>query len=115
MKSLPAGFEKIESWVDDWSLSTQNARWDKRLSSTPEGITAFYAAIVPYLDEILDYVDSFSLGELDQSGSRLYCLALMVAEIAPNVELYEGDVNVPYSFEERRFIADHGEFFGTEK
>lgn len=115
MNMLPAGFEKIENWVDDWSLPTQNTRWDKRLSSTPEEITAFYDAIVPYLDKILDYVDKFSLGDLDRPSSRLYNLALMVAEIAPNVELYEGNVNVPFSFEEKRFIAEHGEIAGSEK
>jgi len=115
VKTLPDGFESIENWVDDWSLSTQNTRWEKRLSSTPEEIISFYHAIVPHLDKILDYVDRSKFGELSEAGSRLYCLALMVAEISPNVELYDGNVNVPHSFEERRFIADHGDVVGYKK
>ena len=59
MKNLPDGFESIENWVDDWSLSTQNARWEKRLSSKPEEIISFYQAIVPHLENILDYVELF--------------------------------------------------------
>ena len=114
MLKLPAGFEALQSWVADWSLATQNARWDKRLESTPEEIEAFYRALVPRLEEILDYVDGFALGELPEEGARLYHLALMLAEVAPNVELYGGDPNVPHSFEERRFLAAHGEVAGSE-
>ncbi len=114
MRDLPAGFESLSSWVADWSLPTQNARWDKRLGSTPEEIAAFYAAAQPELEAILEYVDRFAFGELPEPGKRLYNLALMVAEIAPNVELYDGDPNVPHSFQERRFVADHGEVVGSE-
>jgi hypothetical protein len=114
MLALPEGFEALQSWVSDWSLPTQNARWDKRLTSTSEEIQAFYAAVLPHLEAILNYADGFALGELPEEGARLYHLALMLSEIAPNVELYAGDPNVPHSFAERRFIADHGETVGSE-
>ncbi|MEM7541439.1 MAG: hypothetical protein AAF384_07595 [Pseudomonadota bacterium] len=107
--ALPDGFGDLETWVDEWSLATQNARWDKRLASSKEEITAFYEAVSPRVEAILDHADGFALGALPEDSERLYDLALMVAEIAPNVELYQGDPNVPYSFEERRFIAVHGE------
>jgi len=28
--------------------------------------------------------------------------------VAPHIELYRGDPKVPYSFDEARFVADHG-------
>lgn len=40
--------------------------------------------------------------------ARLLYLTLSLAEVAPHVELYRGDPRVPYSFEEERFVADHG-------
>ena len=114
MAELPRGFEHLESWTEDWALATQNERWDKRLASTREELQAFYAALLPDLEAILDHVDRYPLGELPPASARLFFLALMHAEIAPNVELYGGDPAVPYSFEERRFIAVHGDLSGDE-
>lgn len=105
---LPEGFEELEPWVSEWALPTQNRRWDRRLASTKEELAAFYAAVLPYLERILERADAHPLGQLPAPVARLFDLALMHAEIAPNAELYDGDPNVPYSFEERRFIAVHG-------
>ena len=105
---LPDGFEQLETWAVDWAMPTQNTRWDKRLASSAEELKAFYAAIQPHLETILAHVDEFAVGELPEQSARLYAMAMMLAEIAPNVELYDGDPNVPHSFEEKRFIAVHG-------
>ena len=50
----------------------------------------------------------FPLGELPPASARLFHLALSLAEVAPHIELYGGDPKVPYSFDEARFVADHG-------
>ena len=109
MKLLPPGFEELETWAGAWALPTQNTRWDKRLASTREELKAFYNAVLPHLERILDHVDEYALGKLPEHSATLFDLALMHAEIAPNVELYDGDPNVPHSFEEKRFIAVHGD------
>ena len=107
-KQLPEGFAELETWVSEWALPTQNTRWDKRLASTREELIIFYNAVLPHLERILDHVDQYPLGELPEQSAILFNLALMHAEIAPNVELYDGDPNVPHSYEEKRFIAVHG-------
>lgn len=112
MGLLPKGFESLETWVAGWAHPSQNRRWDKRLASSREEITAFYHAILPELDRILEHVDQFPLAELPADSARLFDLAMMQAEIAPNVELYGGAPGVPHSFEERRFIAVHGDDTG---
>jgi hypothetical protein len=112
--ALPEGFEALETWASGWAKPSQNRRWDKRLASSKEEITAFYHALLPELERILDHVDQFPLGELPADSARLYDLAMMHAEIAPNVELYDGAPGVPFSFEERRFIAVHGEDTGRK-
>ena len=106
---FPDEFTALERWADAWALPTQNLRWDKRLASTSVEITAFYHALLPWLERILAYADQFPLGALPEAAARVFDLALMHAEIAPNVELYKGAPGVPHSFEERRFIAVHGE------
>ena len=105
---LPDGFDDLETWAVEWAMSTQNTRWDKRLKSTAEELIAFYSAIQPKLERILDHVDTFEVGKLPEQSARLYALAMMVAEIAPNVELYAADPNVPHSFEEKRLICVQG-------
>ncbi|NNL85920.1 MAG: hypothetical protein HKP27_09720 [Myxococcales bacterium] len=110
---LPEGFGDLEVWVSEWSLATQDERWDKRLRSSAEELQAFYHALLPYLPAILDYVDAYPLGELPETAERLFNLAMTLAEVAPNVELYGGAPDVPHSFEERRFIAAHGQRRGT--
>ena len=105
---LPDGFEDLETWASDWALATQNERWNKRLESSADDLNAYYTAILPWLERILAHADQYPLGELPEAAGRLFDLALMHAEIAPNVELYSSDPHVPHSFEERRFIAVHG-------
>lgn len=105
---LPEEFAALDRWADEWALPTQNLRWDKRLASSTAEITAFYHAVLPWLERILEHADRYALGELPESAARIFDLALMHAEIAPNVELYKGAPGVPHSFEERRFIAVHG-------
>lgn len=114
MARLPEGFADLEPWLAEWSRATQNERWDKRLRSTPDELRAFYDALLPRLPAILDHVDQFPLGQLPPSSAELFHLALMHAEIAPNVELYDASPNVPFSFEERRFIAVHGDDRGAD-
>ena len=110
--SLPKGFAALKPLVEDWALPTQDARQAKRRGSSTETLQAFYDAMVPLLPKILAYVDEFPLGELPPDSQRLFYLSLALAEVAPHIELYHGDPNVPHSFEEQRFIAEHGEQTG---
>jgi hypothetical protein len=108
MAILPKSFESLEKWAA-WAIDTENARWTKRLSSTKEEILEFYSAIQPELERMLTYCDEYPIGSLPPDAARLFDLTLMVAEIACNAEFYGGSPGVPFSFEERRLIAVHGE------
>ena len=110
--NLPKGFEALAPLVEDWALPTQNARQANRRSSSTESLQAFYDAVVPLLPKILAHVDEFPMGELLEDSQLLLYLSLALAEVAPHIELYRGDPNVPHSFEEERFIAEHGEHTG---
>lgn len=110
--NLPQGFEALAPLVEDWALPTQNARQTKRRISSTAALQGFYDTMVPLLPKILAHVDEFPMGELPPDSQRLLYLALALAEVAPHIELYRGDPNVPHSFEEGRFIAAHGEQTG---
>lgn len=106
---LPKGFEALEPYVDDWSLGTTNGRYDKRRTSTAAEIKDFYDAVLPQLEAILDKADEYPLGEMPEDVTRLYDLAMMMAEVSPHIELYGGQPGVPHAFEESRFVAVGGD------
>lgn len=110
--SLPAHLAAFASQAAEWALATQNERQHKRLHSSREALKSFYTAAMPVLQDILAYVDQFPLGEIPPEGQPVFHIALSLAEVAPHIELYRGDPKVPFSFEESRFVADHGAVVG---
>jgi hypothetical protein len=102
-------FKELEPFVESWSLATENQRRAKRKSSTTAELKQFYDAMLPRLEEILDLADKYPKGQMPPEVERYFFMALSLAEVAPHVELYKGNPNVPYSFTEERFVAVHGE------
>ena len=105
---LPAAYRHLEPWVERWALATQVERETTRRASTDAQLKAFYDALVGEGDGIIAHLNAFPLDRLPAPEQRLLYLMLSLAEVAPHVELYRGDPRVPFSFEEERFIAEHG-------
>lgn len=106
--TLPADFQGLAPFAT-WALSTQDERQKKRISSTKAELKEFYEAMLPALPKILEYVDQFPLGQIAPEAKPVFWMALSMAEVAPHVELYRGDPKVPHSFDEARFVAEHGQ------
>jgi hypothetical protein len=84
---LPSGFSDLERFAD-WMLPTSVERNRKRLASSMDEISALYNALLPRLEEILAYMDQFSLEEMPQDALRLLFLTLSLAEVSIGVELF---------------------------
>lgn len=106
-ETLPAAFAGLSPFAG-WALATQDARQHKRITSTKAELRAFYDAVVPVLPQMLTYVDQYPLGAVPAEARPVFWMALSLAEVAPHVELYKGDPKVPHSFDESRFVAEHG-------
>lgn len=106
--------DTMEEWLlnlepyRDWALPTSDERASKRRTSTPEELQRVYDGVTPYLKAILTDADRYPLGQLPTEKAWVFNLALMVAEVAPHVELYGGSPAVPHSFDETRFEARQG-------
>jgi hypothetical protein len=107
--SLPQQFSELERFIDQWALPTQSERESRRRNTTPQEREDFYQAVTPRLEAIIAWLDRFPLDAMPEEAQPLLYLILSLAEIAPTVELYRGNATVPYSFEETRFIAVHGD------
>ena len=104
---LPEAFADLTPFLD-WALPTPDERQTRRRTATRAELKAFYDAVLPRLEAILAAVDAYPLGGLPEGLRPLYYLALLLAEVAPHIELYGGAPGVPFAFEETRFIAVHG-------
>lgn len=106
--TLPPEFAELTPFLD-WALPTADERQSRRRRATPAELRSLYDAMLPRIEEILAEVDRFPIGNLPESHHAIYNMALSLAEIAPHIELYKGAVDVPYAFEETRFVAVHGD------
>lgn len=105
---LPPAYRHLTPWAERWALPTQAERETTRRASTGAQLKGFYDALVDQVDDIIAHLNAFPLDQTPAPEQRLLNLTLSLAEVAPHVELYRGDPRVPFSFEEERFIAEHG-------
>lgn len=103
---LPRQFSALEGFVSEWALSTETERVRKRLSSSMEEIRAFYAAILPRMDEILAYLNQFPLDDMPTDAARLLYLCFSLAEVSLAVEWW-GEPGVPDGYDPARWKAVH--------
>jgi len=102
---LPEQFKDLEQWMA-WSLETEAERSDRRQASAMEDITAFYEAMLARMEEVLSYLEQFSLEELSDDARHLFYLTLSLAEVAPAVEQF-GQPSVVDGYDIKRFVASH--------
>ena len=102
-------FTALQPYLATWALATESARSAQRWDSSPSEFRSFYDDTLPYLDELLSYLDEYALGKLPAEAVPYYHLALAFAEVAPHCELYQDSNEVPNSFAAPRFVAAHGD------
>ena len=100
---LPQGFSDLEQFVE-WALPSSTERNRKRRASSMDEINAFYNAILPRLEQILAYLDQFSLREMPQDARRLLYLSLSLAEVTIAVELFH-EPKVTGGCDPERFVV----------
>jgi hypothetical protein len=104
-QQLPAQFAELEPFLG-WSLATERERTAKRQTSSMPEIKAYYDAMLPGLDEILDYLNNFSQEDVPSDVQRLFFLSMSLAEIAPAVENF-GQPSVVDGYDYSRFVPVH--------
>ncbi len=101
--TLPADFRDLEAF-SEWALEQRADRFHKRVSSSIEKITAFYDAMVPRLDKVVNYLNSKPLASLEQSDKQLLAMTLSLVEVSRCVELWKApDID---AFAAHRLVFD---------
>lgn len=107
--ALPAGFADLQPFAERWARPTENERNAVRYAATAHDFAAFHDAVQPRLDALLAYLRDCPARPEDPLQRNALMLACAYAEAAPHHELYGGKSEVPFSFDARRFVADHGD------
>ena len=87
-QSLPAPFADLEPFID-WSLERERERTEKREASTMDEVRAFYDAVFPRMEKIVEHLDGFPFDALPEQEHRLFLLTLSVVEVSNLVERYK--------------------------
>ncbi|MGW0180479.1 hypothetical protein [Nocardia sp. NPDC003345] len=87
-KLLPPAFAEFERFAPIWCLATETERWERRMNSSMEELTAFYSAFFPRLEEAITYCDKFPLDDLPDEVLHLLQLIYSVSMVAMAVEIF---------------------------
>src|SRR5262245_4190934 len=85
---LPAGFGELERFAPAWCLASETERWNRRLASSMDELTAFYDAFFPRLDEAIEYCDGFPVDDLPSDVTNLLQLIYALVMVAMAVEIF---------------------------
>ena len=86
---LPDGFSDLEPWVEDWCLDSEPERYAKRLSSSMNEIQAFYDAVFPRAEEVIQYLEKLPLDDLPEDAHRLLKLLYSLIVMSFAVEIWK--------------------------
>lgn len=85
--SLPQKFRELEEW-SSWALATEGERYAKRAGSSMEALRAFYDAMKPRMEEIIQYLEGFPWGSpLGEEDERLFHMGMSYMEAAVPIDL----------------------------
>lgn len=87
MALLPAGFETLEPFVDNWALPGESARAAARCDASDEERARFYAAAQPLMQAALTHIDGKPIDSLDGPEATLMRLMLSLANVYHSVEV----------------------------
>ena len=102
---LPEQFEDLAPFLG-WALQPESARIEKKTGASMDEILAFYNAMMPQIDKILDYLDGYFGAAMPDPVHNLYLLTLSLVEVATLVELYTKQESVE-ACDPLRFVLQH--------
>ncbi len=74
-------FSELAPFVATWGLPTSVARVARRTGSSMEEIHRFHEAMLPRMDEVIRYLNSFEISSIPEEDLPLAYAALAMCEI----------------------------------
>ena len=94
MPQLPKQFSSLQPFAEEWSLATREERYHKRTSTSMDDIKAFYDAVLPQLDTMVEHLNQHPIKDLAPEQKNLLRMAFSAIEISRSVEVWNAPDNV---------------------
>ena len=85
--TLPPEFAELEPFAG-WAIPTERARYDKRVASTMDELTAFYDAAIPRLEDAMSYLEQFPMDAMPEDAQHLLWLYCALCTASFPVEVW---------------------------
>lgn len=81
LKVQKPDFSEIAAFLPVWGLPTSPERVAQRARSSMEEVRCFHEAMLPRLEEVIDYLNQFAIGDIPPEDLPLAYAALAMCEI----------------------------------
>jgi len=109
---LPAGFEDLEPFLDQWCLKATQERHARRESASLQDIRRFYEAMLAKAPAAIAFLDGKAFDALTSDEQRLMQLLLALGHVAVAIEVH-GQPRAPHTPYPHRVRLSHPpRFFG---
>ncbi len=99
----------IGPYAHEWSLPASALRVAKRTSSSMDEINDFYEAVLPWMEEILNYLNQFPLEAIPAEAKPVAYIALAMCEVDNPVRWKETELSSGFDVRhmlEKKFFYD---------
>lgn len=105
--ALPHEFADLQHLAREWALPTEKERYYKLLSISLEELRAFYAAVLPRAEAIVDYLTPLPTEQMPGDARALHDLLLTFVETAYPIELRWKQTDIEFAVDVDR-LRFHG-------
>ncbi len=88
-------FNELQPWIDSWGLASARERLGRRVDSELREIQAFYDAVSPRLEEIIEYLNHFPVDEIPEDDRKLAWMVLALCEVDDALHVWKA-ANLDY-------------------
>lgn len=89
-------FSELSRFVSEWGLANSSERVARRANSSMAQIDSFHEAMLPRLEEVIDYLNTFAIGDIPDEDMPLAYAALAMCEIDNPVRWKEVNLSSGY-------------------
>lgn len=110
--ALPAGFEDLEPFLDQWCLTGTQERHARRETASMEDIRRFYDAMLARAPDAIAFLEGKPFDGLADNERRLMQLLLALGHVAVAVEVH-GQPRAPHTpYPHRVRLTQPSRYFG---
>lgn len=84
-----ADFGDLQPYIEAWGQPTLEQRIRRRAGSSFEELQAFYTAVIPRLDEIIEFLNQFPADAIPSAHKPLAYMALSVVQVDSAVNKFK--------------------------